>query len=91
MPVEVPRANQSRVYDFTITLLNTNPAIWRRIHIPENYTFRDLHVAIQDSMGWLDCHLLEVLSDPEDEGYEDFMSWLGGSFDSWLPKPKEIR
>ena len=31
--------------------------IWRRIQVPENYSFWDLHVAIQDAMGWLDYHL----------------------------------
>ena len=25
--------------------------------MPGNYSFRDLHVAIQDAMGWLDYHL----------------------------------
>jgi hypothetical protein len=33
--------------------------IWRRIQVPETYTFWDLHVAIQDAMGWLDYHLHE--------------------------------
>jgi hypothetical protein len=27
--------------------------------VPSSYTFWDLHVAIQDAMGWLDCHLHE--------------------------------
>jgi hypothetical protein len=27
--------------------------------VPETYSFWDLHVAIQDAMGWLDCHLHE--------------------------------
>ena len=27
--------------------------------MPEFFSFWDLHVAIQDSMGWLDCHLHE--------------------------------
>lgn len=32
--------------------------------MPENYTFWDLHVAIQDVMGWMDCHLhmFEILN-----------------------------
>jgi len=39
--------------------------IWRRILVPENYSFWDLHVAIQDAMGWLDCHLHEFnISNP---------------------------
>lgn len=46
-----------KVYQFKIVLEDINPVIWRRIQVPENYTFWDLHVAIQDAMGWFDCHL----------------------------------
>ncbi|NOX89725.1 MAG: plasmid pRiA4b ORF-3 family protein [Calditrichaeota bacterium] len=49
----------NRVYQFKITLKDIKPPIWRRILVPENYSFWDLHVAIQDSMGWFDCHLHE--------------------------------
>ena len=53
------------VYRFKVTLQDFEPKIWRRIEVPENYTFWDLHVAIQDAMGWLDCHLHEFqLKDP---------------------------
>ncbi|MFT7213183.1 MAG: hypothetical protein ACI9XK_003439 [Granulosicoccus sp.] len=45
------------VYDFSIDLIGTKPKIWRRIQVPQNYSFWDLHVAIQDAMGWFDCHL----------------------------------
>ena len=45
------------IYQFKISLKEVNPPIWRRIQVPENYTFWDLHVAIQDSMGWWDSHL----------------------------------
>ena len=48
-----------QVLQFKITLLDTNPAIWRIIQISESCTFWDLHVAIQDAMGWLDYHLHE--------------------------------
>ncbi|MCF8316913.1 MAG: plasmid pRiA4b ORF-3 family protein [Ignavibacteriales bacterium] len=47
----------TEVYQFKITLTGSKPSIWRRILVPSNYSFWDLHVAIQDSMGWLDCHL----------------------------------
>lgn len=51
-------ANKSHnIYQFKITLEGIKPTIWRRIQVPETYTFWDLHVAIQDAMGWLDCHL----------------------------------
>ena len=49
----------SVVYQFKITLKDTKPPVWRRIQVPGNYTFWDLHVAIQDAMGWTDYHLHE--------------------------------
>lgn len=52
---------QPRVYEFVVTLKKIQPPIWRCIQIPEIYTFWDLHVAIQDAMGWLDCHLHEFM------------------------------
>ncbi len=45
------------IYQFKITLRGIRPPLWRRIQVPENYSFWDLHVAIQDSMGWSDYHL----------------------------------
>ena len=45
------------IYQFKITLLHTEPSIWRRIQVPSGYSFWDLHVAIQDAMGWTDSHL----------------------------------
>ncbi len=47
------------IYQFKITLKETNPPVWRRIQVPSTYTFWDLHVAIQDAMGWQDHHLHE--------------------------------
>ena len=40
-----------------VTLAGVKPAVWRRIEIGSGATFWDLHVAIQDAMGWKDCHL----------------------------------
>lgn len=40
--------NNSKIYQFKIVLLN-NPQIWRRIEIPENYSFFDFHIAIDDA------------------------------------------
>lgn len=44
---------------FLIVLPRTDPLVWRRIQVSESYSFWDLHVALQDAMGWLDCHLHE--------------------------------
>jgi len=54
----IPRKKPYKnVYQFKITLLETEPPVWRRILVPESYTFYDLHVAIQNAMGWTDSHL----------------------------------
>lgn len=76
-----------RVYQFRITLKGSKPPIWRRIQVPETYTFWDLHVAIQDAMGWKDYHLhvFEVVDPstvinvkigiPEEEYEETLPGW----------------
>lgn len=48
-----------QVFQFKITLQGITPSVWRRIQIVENCTFWDLHVAIQNAMGWQDSHLHE--------------------------------
>lgn len=45
------------VCQFRVTLREIEPAVWRQVQVPASYSFWDLHVAIQDAMGWLDCHL----------------------------------
>ena len=48
-----------QVYQFKVTLKGIKTPIWRRIQVPETYTFRDVHVATQDVVGWSDYHLHE--------------------------------
>ena len=50
---------ESQVYRFRIQLDGIAPPVWRTIELPETYTFWDLHVAVQDAMGWQDYHLHE--------------------------------
>ena len=45
-----------RVYQFRITLLDTQPAIWRRIQVKDG-TLDKLHEQIQTAMGWTNSHL----------------------------------
>jgi hypothetical protein len=53
------------VMQFKVTLKGIKPPIWRRIQVPCTYSFWDLHVAIQDAMGWLDSHLHQfIVPDP---------------------------
>src|SRR5690625_2121898 len=53
--------NYKNIYQFKILLHEIEPEIWRLIEVPESYTFWELHVAIQDAMGWLDSHLHEFI------------------------------
>ena len=46
-----------QVLQFRIELEDIEPAIWRRIQVSSDCNFWDLHVALQDAMGWLDYHL----------------------------------
>jgi hypothetical protein len=69
------------VHQFKITLQDVKPVVWRRIQTPAGYTFWDLHVAIQDAMGWKDMHLhefqilepkkreLEAIGIPDDDDF----------------------
>lgn len=58
------------VLRFRVELRAIAPPIWREIEVPSNYSFWDLHVAIQDAMGWLDYHLHAFLpaNNDDDEG-----------------------
>jgi Plasmid pRiA4b ORF-3-like protein len=46
-----------QVLRIRITLEDVEPLVWRLILMPAQCTFWDLHVAIQDAMGWEDSHL----------------------------------
>jgi len=53
------KKQDQQVYQFKIALAGISPQIWRRIQVPEDYTFWDLHVAIQTVMDWEGYHLHE--------------------------------
>jgi len=42
---------------FRVTLRDVEPPVWRELEVPADYSLWDLHVAIQDAMGWEDRHL----------------------------------
>lgn len=41
----------------TITLLDTEPPVWRQIEVPAGSTFARLHTFLNTAMGWEDYHL----------------------------------
>jgi len=45
-------------YQFKIKLEGTSkPPVWRKLLVPETYTFYQLHMAIQGAFGWENAHL----------------------------------
>jgi len=77
------KQNFKNVYQFKLSMRDITPQIWRRIQVPENYTFLDLHYAIQAAMEWEDYHLheFEILNPKiekierigtESDDFEDF-------------------
>jgi hypothetical protein len=78
------------MYQFRVILQGTQPMVWRRILVPGTYSFWDLHVAIQDAMGWLDCHLhlfrlrnpgtgeVDQIGIPIDDPFDDMEPCLPG-------------
>lgn len=51
----------SKVLQFKITLKNAEPKIWRRFLAPANINFYELHLIIQNVMGWYNSHLHQFL------------------------------
>lgn len=80
----------AQVYQFKLVLVGVAPPVWRRIQVPETYSFWDLHVALQDAMGWLDYHLhvfrvtgpgageVEQIGIPDDDPFEGDKPTLPG-------------
>lgn len=74
-------------HKYRIELAGIEPLIWRKIVVPAEYSFWQLHVAIQDAMGWLDYHLhefrvanteigaRETIGIPDGEGYRVLAGW----------------
>jgi len=78
------------VLQFKVSLLEVEPVVWRRIQISDLCSFWDLHVAIQDAMGWTDSHLHDFemnhsiekgkqhMGIPDDDGFDDVYHTLPG-------------
>ena len=47
------------IYQIKVTLLGTDPPIWRRLLVPADLTLEQLHDVLQLAMDWEDCHMHE--------------------------------
>jgi len=65
------------------------PPVWRRIVIPGNFTFHDLHNTIQSAFGWWDEHLYQFQRYPFDGGW--CVKDIDEDDDNWGEQPEDAR
>lgn len=59
MPTTNTVEKPQQIYQIKVTLLGTDPPIWRRLLVPADLTLEQLHNVLQIAMGWEDCHMHE--------------------------------
>jgi hypothetical protein len=59
MPTTHTVEKPQEIYQIKVTLLGTDPPIWRRLLVPADLTLEQLHDVLQLAMGWEDCHMHE--------------------------------
>jgi hypothetical protein len=52
-------AMKEEIFQFYISLIDSEPLIWRRFQVHSNITFHEFHFTIQDVMGWESLHSYE--------------------------------
>ena len=60
-----------RVFRVRITLLDTEPAIWRQLLVPSDIRLDRLHSVIQAAMGWDNCHLHQFIKGAREVLFRD--------------------
>jgi hypothetical protein len=83
----------AEIYQIKITLRDSHPPIWRRIHVRSDITLAKLHRIVQCVMGWEDSHIhgyasfLEAIKNSKHPEHEEYREWIGGDFD---PEPFDM-
>jgi hypothetical protein len=49
-------STEARIFQLKIVVADTEPPIWRRILIPENYSLGSMHLVVQSAIGFDNCH-----------------------------------
>jgi hypothetical protein len=73
----------SKILELDITLSASKPKIWRRVLVPADLTFHELHYVIQFSMGWTNSHLHQFIVGRHDR-------CIGMSFDDEFDDDMEM-
>ncbi len=76
-----------KVYQLKLSMKGITPQIWRRIQMPENYTFFDLHRAIQAAMDWDNYHLHEFEMPDSKTGFPERIGATDGDFENFYDGP----
>lgn len=80
MPTTNTTEKPQQIYQIKVTLLGTDPPIWRRLLVPADLTLEQLHNVLQIAMGWEDCHMHEFRIGQQRYGAPDPMERaFGGS------------
>ncbi|WP_442854004.1 IS1096 element passenger TnpR family protein [Bacillus sp. FJAT-18017] len=60
----------------SLSFVDEQHKVWRRVIVPLNRTFADLHTIIQTAFGWENSHLHEFyLYKSADSDYDHMVSW----------------
>lgn len=54
--VDEPSISEPAAYQITVTLVDSEPEVWRRIVVPSDITLEALHGLLQRVMGWENLH-----------------------------------
>ncbi|MGH2615611.1 MAG: plasmid pRiA4b ORF-3 family protein [Thermomicrobiales bacterium] len=76
------RAQPTSVHQLKVTLLHSQPPIWRRIAVPSDMTLGALHYVLQLAMGWSDSHLHSFQIGKTTYGDPEMLQELGDA-DEW--------
>jgi len=58
---EIVSQSDGKILQFKIILNGSKPLIWRRFQVEDSMSFYDLHLVIQNVMGWMNSHLYEFI------------------------------
>ncbi len=50
---------KEKILQLKVTVEGCKPQIWRRLLVPDSFTFEDLHILLQIVFSWEECHLHE--------------------------------
>jgi hypothetical protein len=61
MKKKLPGSGPYAVFTLKVTLLGSEPPIWRRLRLPSNVTMADLHWVLQTAFDWTNSHMHQFM------------------------------